>query len=83
MKNVQLLQKTLSATILVHQQYLDCPYWCGYDADKEAFDNLYREVYAIVHEELPDDADLEQIVNLFNLYQLEITDGERDVCWFL
>ena len=83
MKNVQLLEKTLSATILVHQQYLDCPYWCGYDADKESFDNLYNEVYAIVHEELPDDADLEQIVNLFNLYQLEITDGERDVDWFL
>jgi hypothetical protein len=83
MKNVQLLQKTLSATILIHQKYLDWPYWCGYDADKEAFDNLYREVYAIVHEELPDDADLEQIVNLFDQYQLEITNGERDVCWFL
>jgi hypothetical protein len=83
MKNVQLLQKTLNATILVHQQYLDCPYCVGYDADKEAFDYLYREVYTIVHEELPDDADLEQIVNLFDQYQLEITNGERDVCWFL
>jgi hypothetical protein len=83
MKNVQLLEKTLSATIRVHQQYLDCPYCVGYDADKTAFDNLYNEVYAIVHEELPDDADLEQIVNLFDQYQLEITNGERDVDWFL
>ena len=83
MKNVQLLQKTLSATILVHQQYLDCFSRCGYGADKEAFNSLYREVYAIVHEELPDDADLEQIVNLFDQYQLEITNGEREEDWFL
>jgi hypothetical protein len=84
MKNETSLQNlALSASFVLHGQLLaDCNY-AGYDGGKNDFDNLYKEVYSIIREELPNDADLEQIVDCFHEYQLEIMNGQRDVCWFL
>jgi hypothetical protein len=83
MKTTLFQQKALSASFVLHEQMLtDCNY-DGYDGGKDDFDNLYKEVYLIVREELPDNADLEQIVQCFHDYQLEIMEGQRDVTWFL
>jgi hypothetical protein len=83
MKNTELQQKALSASFVLHEQMLtDCNY-NGYDGDKDDFDNLYQEVFVIVRDELPDNADLEQIVECFHEYQLEIMNGQRDVTWYL
>ena len=81
--NIHYQKKALEVSFVLHQQLLtDCCY-DGYDGDKDAFDNLYKEVYAIARYELPDDADIEQIVTTFHEYQLEQMNGERDICWYL
>jgi len=83
MKTTFFQQKALSASFVLHEQmHPDCNY-DGYDGGKDDFDNLYKEVYSIVREELPDNADLEQIVDCFHECQLEIMTGQRDICWFL
>ena len=75
--------KALEATIELHKSLLtDCCYE-GYDGDKDAFDNLYNQVEVIVRCELPDDADIEQVVDTFHQYQLETMNGEREIGWFL
>jgi hypothetical protein len=81
--NIHYQKKVLEASFVLHQQLLtDCNYQ-GYDGDKDAFDNLYEEVYAIARYELPDDADNEQIVNTFHEYQLEQMNGDREIGWYL
>jgi hypothetical protein len=83
MKNVQLSQKTLQVCFVLHEQLLtDCCY-DGYDGDKKAFDNLYQEVFVIIRDELPDDADAEQIIDTFHDYQLEMMNGHREIDWYL
>lgn len=73
----------LSASFVLHNQLLtDCNY-DGYEGSKSDFDNLYNQVLEIVRNELPDDADNDQIVETFHEYQLEIMNGDRDVCWYL
>ena len=81
--NTYFQQKALEVSFVLHNQLLtDCNY-AGYDGDKEAFDNLYKEVYAIARYELPDDADNALIENTFHEYQLEQMNGEREICWYL
>jgi hypothetical protein len=81
--NTYFQKKALEVSFVLHQQLLtDCNYE-GYDGDKDAFDNLYKEVYAIARYELPDDADNEQIVTVFHEYQLEQMNGEREIGWYL
>jgi hypothetical protein len=82
MKN-DLLSKALGATIVLHGQMLnDCNY-AGYDGTKDDFDNLYAEVYIICRDELPDEADIEQVVETFHDYQLEQMEGVREIGWYL
>ena len=83
MNKIKLQQKTLAVSFLLHEQLLnDCNY-AGYDGDKFAFDRLYGEVLVICRDELPDDADIEQIVNTFHEYMLEQMTGDRDQDWYL
>jgi hypothetical protein len=78
-----LLSKALEATIVLHGQMLtDCNY-AGYDGTKDDFDNLYAEVYIICRDELPDEADIEQVVETFHDYQLEQMEGHREIGWYL
>ena len=83
MNQIKLQQKALNASFMLHEQMLtDCNY-AGYDGDKFAFDRLYEEVLVICRDELPDDADIEQIVNTFHEYMLEQMTGDRDQDWYL
>lgn len=76
-------QKALEACFVLHKQMLnDCCY-AGYDGDKVAFDTLYAEVYVICRDELPDDADVDQVVDTFHDYQLEQMNGDREIGWYL
>lgn len=83
MKKTDLSQKALAASFQLHKELLnDCCY-AGYDGDKEAFDNLYNEVYVICRDELPDDADVEEVVEMFHDYQLEQMNGDREIGWWM
>jgi len=83
MNQIKLQQKALNASFMLHEQMLtDCNY-AGYDGDKFAFDRLYCEVLVICRDELPDDADLEQVVDTFHEYMLEQMNGYRDQDWYL
>lgn len=76
-------QKALAASFQLHNEMMyDCCY-AGYEGDKVAFDRLYEEVLVICAQELPDDADLDQVNEMFHEYQLEQMNGDRDICWFL
>ena len=76
-------QKALAASFLLHNQLLDDCNYAGYEGTKEDFDRLYDEVFVICRDELPDDADCEQVIETFYDYQLEQMDGVREVGWYL
>ena len=83
MKSIQVQQNALAASFVLHEQLLnDCNYE-GYEGDKIAFDRLYDEVLVICVQELPDDADIEQIAETFHSYKLEQMMGDRDMDWYL
>ena len=82
-RNLMFDTKALEATIALHKELLPEEAFNGYEGTKEDFDLLYREIYEIVRNELPDEADIEQVVDCFFDYQLEIQNGDREVCWFL
>lgn len=82
-KNLAYEVSALNASLELHKQLLtDCNY-DGYEGSKHDFDRLYAEVLEIVRNELPDDADCDQIVECFHEFQLEVMNGERDVCWYM
>jgi hypothetical protein len=74
--------KALNATIAIHNKIQNDEAFNGYEGDKDAFDELYKQVYVIVRNELFDDADLELVTETFFWYQSEIADGEREVDWY-
>ena len=83
MMKTDLLSKALEATIELHKSMLtDCCY-AGYDGTKDDFDNLYAEVYIICRDELPDEADIDYVVETFHDYQLEQMEGVREIGWYL
>jgi len=83
MNEMTFSQKALEASFVLHKQLLtDCCY-AGYDGDKVTFDTLYAEVYAICSDELPNEADIDQVIETFHEYQLEQMNGEREVGWYL
>ena len=75
--------KALEATIAIHNQIKNDDAFAGYDGDIEAFNTLYQEVYTIVSDELPDEADIEQVIETFYQYNEEIANGEREVDWHM
>jgi|688.fasta_scaffold01972_35 hypothetical protein len=83
MKKTDLSQKALAASFQLHKELLnDCCY-AGYDGDKEAFDNLYNEVYVICRDELPDDATVKYVCETFHDYQFEQMNGDREIGWWM
>ena len=73
--------KALEATIALHNEIKNSDAFAGYDGDIIAFNSLYKEVYAIVANELPDDADIDQVFETFYQYDMEISQGLREVDW--
>lgn len=76
-------QKALAASFLLHDQLLDDCNYAGYEGTKEDFDRLYAEVFVICRDELPDDANVDYVIETFHDYQLEQMDGIREVGWYL
>ena len=76
-------QKALAASFLLHDQLLDDCNYAGYEGTKEDFDRLYDEVFVICCDELPDNADIDYVLETFHDYQLEQMDGVREVGWYL
>jgi hypothetical protein len=54
----------------------------GYNGTKEDFDRLFNEVFIITRDEVPDDAEVDQILETFYDYQLEILNGDRSDDWY-
>ena len=84
MQNYENQFKTTALTeaITLHNELVNNDAFAGYDADKDAFDRLYKEVYIITRYELFDGADEEQIIETWFLYFEEILNGQRDCDWF-
>jgi hypothetical protein len=83
MKKTDLSRKALAASFQLHKELLnDCCY-AGYDGDKEAFDNLYNEVYVICRDELPDNATVKYVCETFHDYQFEQMTGDREFSWWM
>jgi hypothetical protein len=80
---LEMQDRALRASFELHVQMLNECCYAGYDGDKKAFDRLFDEVYAITKDEVPDDADVEYIIETFHEYQLEQMNGEREVGWYL
>jgi hypothetical protein len=84
MKNeIAFSQKALEACFVLHQQLLNESCYAGYDGTKDDFDVLYAEVYVICRDELPDEADVSEVVETFHDYQLETMEGQREIGWYL
>ncbi len=83
MIKTNLLEKALNAAIVLHKQLLTDANYAGYDGTKDDFDRLYDEVFVICRDELPDEADCEQVVDTFHGYQLEQMEGQREIGWYL
>ena len=73
----------LTATIALHNELVNDDAFAGYEADINAFNTLYKEVYTITRYELFDGADVEMINETFYTYMTEIANGEREVDWYL
>jgi hypothetical protein len=72
----------LTATIALHNELVNDDAFAGYEADINAFNTLYKEVYTITRYELFDGADVEMISETFYTYMNEIANGERSVDWY-
>ena len=75
--------RALRASFQLHNDLLNNAAYAGYDGDKKAFDRLFDEVFVITRDELPDDANVEQIIETFHDYALEQMDGVRETDWYL
>ena len=74
----------LKATCLLHIELLDDQGFAGYDGTKDAFDRLYSELFVIARDEVSLEVDpVDQVVETFYQYQLEIGEGQREVNWYL
>jgi len=73
----------MTATIWLHGEMLNNDAFAGYEGDINAFNELYKQVYAIARYELFDGAEVDQITETFLLYLEEIANGERDQDWYL
>ena len=75
--------KALNATIAIHNQIQNDDAFNGYEGTIDEFNELYKQVYVIVRNELFDDADMDLVTQTFFWYQTEIMDGERECDWYL
>ena len=73
----------LAATVQLHEDLLECEAFAGYNGTKGAFDCLYRELFIIARDEVSLEVEpVDQVIETFFQYQLEIGDGERSPAWF-
>ena len=79
----QIKANAMAAAILLHDEMFNDDAFAGYEGDINAFNELYKQVYAIARYELFDGAEVDQIVETFYLYLEEIADGQRDCDWYL
>ena len=70
-----------AAIIALDRDLRNDPSMCGYDGSEENFDRLQREILAI--SKLEGVFTHEQIVDKFWNINLEITEGKREVDWYL
>lgn len=73
----------LSACFQLHGELLKDEFFAGYEGTKEQFDELYKNVYKIVSEELWDGAEVDQVIETFYTYETEIAQGLRECDWYL
>jgi len=74
----------LTAACQLHTDLLPDEGFAGYDGTKAQFDALYRELFVIARDEVSLEIDpVDQVVDTFYDYQLEICNGERSVDWYL
>lgn len=74
----------LTATCQLHPELLADEGFAGYDGTKDAFDRLYQELFVIARDEVSLEVDpVNQVIETFYDYQLEIVNGQRDVEWYL
>ena len=74
----------LKATCLLHIELLDDQGFTGYYGSKDAFDQLYSELLVIARDKVSLEVELvDQVVETFYQYQLEISEGQREVNWYL
>ena len=75
---------TLTATCQLHAELLADDGFAGYDGTKDAFDQLYSELFVIARDEVSLEVDpVDQVVGMFYEYHSEICDGTREVDWYL
>jgi hypothetical protein len=74
----------LEACFVLHTELQKSDTFCGYEGTKEDFDYLFQEVYVIARDEVSLEVEpVEQIVDTFYQYQLEIVAGDRQIAWYL
>lgn len=74
----------LQAAIQLHSDLIYDDGFAGYNGTKEAFDRLYQELFVIARDEVSlEVSPLDQVIETFYDYQLEIVEGQRDVEWYL
>ena len=74
----------LTAACQLHAELLADDGFAGYDGTKGAFDRLYSELFVIARDEVSLEVDpVDQVVETFYQYQLEIGKGQREVNWYL
>ena len=73
----------LTACFQLHGELLNDEFFAGYEGTKEQFDELYKGVYKIVSEELPNGAEVDQVIETFYAYEDEIAKGLRELDWYL
>jgi hypothetical protein len=74
----------LEACFVLHTELQKSDTFSGYEGTKEDFDYLFQEVYVIARDEVSLEVEpVEQIVDTFYQYQLEIVAGDRQIYWYL
>jgi hypothetical protein len=74
----------LTAACRLHGELLADDGFAGYDGTKGAFDLLYSELFVIARDEISlEISPVEQVVETFYQYQLEIGEGQREIDWYL
>ena len=85
MKNDLMLldQKALRAAFVLNDELLVSDAAWGYNGDKDDFDRLFAECRKIAADELHDEAEIDQICEMFWDIQLEVMNGDREVDWYM
>lgn len=74
----------LTAACQMHGKLLNDDAFMGYDGTRDSFDLLYRELFVIARDEVSLEIDpISQVIETFYEYQTEVSEGVREVDWYL